>query len=95
MQTGLPVSSSKNIRDEWSSGCDWLKLWQAYVKLARSDRNDVTELSDLQGMTFWASNVLTVHKSEIAGYKLSKAGAPVWATPSKIFTVLRALRVLS
>ena len=53
MRTGLLVSvcslssgklqtkraaQGKVIRDEWNSGCDRPKLWQAHVKLVSTDR---------------------------------------------------------
>ena len=56
------AAQGKNIKDEWNSGCDWPKQWQACGKLVSAELPD---------MTSWACNIFMEHRNEIMGYNLS------------------------
>ena len=67
MRTGLLVSicmsdnrlfRARASGTSGNSGCDRLRLWQAYVKLVSPDCNAVRELSEFSGMTTWSYNAL-------------------------------------
>ena len=84
----------KNIRDEWNSGCDRLKVWQARVKLFSLDCNAAKELSNWTDMKSWAYNVLMEHSTSSAGWKVPDwTGGPVWVTPRKCAGAKGALTV--
>ena len=64
----------KTIKDEWNSDCDRPELWQVYGKLVGSEFtafNADEVLGKLPDTTSWAWACMG-HRSEIAGYKLSK-----------------------
>ena len=69
------VARGASVRDEWNSFCEWPKLRQVYGKMSGSDLTALSApkvLGTSPEMTYWAYNILMVHRSEITGYKRSK-----------------------
>ena len=50
------AAQGKNIRDEWNSGCDRLRLWQACCKLVSLESRGTKELGKLPKMKTWSQN---------------------------------------
>ena len=50
------AAQGKNIRDEWNSGRDRLRLWQACCKLVSLESRGTKELGKLPKMTTWSYN---------------------------------------
>ena len=51
--------------EEWNSGCDRLRLWQACVKLVSPESKDMNDLVKLSGMTSWSFDALMGHRKEV------------------------------